>query len=150
MGVTPLTPTQLWTNHRIEVEIPIVGNVVKVLKEYDVENQSLKDLFADPEWRGEAPLWFYILKEAEIVGQGPHAGPCRRADRGRGPRRPVAEGPQLVSVPEFGLEAGAARRAGSRASSPWPICSSTRGSGPNNEELDACERARCSTCKSRS
>ena len=52
MGVTPLTPTQLWTNHRIEVEIPIVDNVVKVLKEYDVENQSLKDVFADPEWRG--------------------------------------------------------------------------------------------------
>jgi hypothetical protein len=75
MGVTPLTPTQLWTNHRIEVEIPIVGNVVKVLKEYDVANQSLKDLFADPEWRGEAPLWFYILKEAEIVGRGREMGP---------------------------------------------------------------------------
>jgi hypothetical protein len=75
MGVTPLTPTQLWTNHRIEVEIPIVGNVVKVLKEYDVENQDLKDLFADPEWRGEAPLWFYILKEAEIVGKGREMGP---------------------------------------------------------------------------
>ncbi len=36
MGVTPLTPTQLWTNHRIEVEIPIVGNVVKVLNEYNL------------------------------------------------------------------------------------------------------------------
>jgi hypothetical protein len=75
MGVTPLTPTQLWTNHRIEVEIPIVGNVVKVLKEYDVENQGLKDVFADPEWGGEAPLWFYILKEAEIVGKGREMGP---------------------------------------------------------------------------
>lgn len=75
MGVTPLTPTQLWTNHRIEVEIPIVGNVVKVLREYDVENSSLKDLFADPEWRGEAPLWFYVLKEAEIVGKGREMGP---------------------------------------------------------------------------
>src|SRR5829696_6790865 len=75
IGVTPLTPTQLWTNHRIEVEIPIVGNVVKVLKEYDVENQSLKDVFADPEWGGEAPLWFYILKEAEIVGKGREMGP---------------------------------------------------------------------------
>ena len=80
MGVTPLTPTQLWTNHRIEVEIPIPtsgtgANVVKILREYDVENQSLKDLFADPEWRGEAPLWFYILKEAEIVGKGREMGP---------------------------------------------------------------------------
>ena len=43
MGVTPLTPTQLWTNHRIKVEIPIVGNVVKVLQEYNEPNQSLKD-----------------------------------------------------------------------------------------------------------
>ncbi len=31
----------------------------------DVENQSLKTLFEDPVWPGEAPLWFYILKEAE-------------------------------------------------------------------------------------
>jgi hypothetical protein len=75
MGVTPLTPTQLWTNHRIEVRVPIVGNVVEVLKEYDVENQDLKTLFADPEWNGEAPLWFYILKEAEIVGKGREMGP---------------------------------------------------------------------------
>jgi hypothetical protein len=75
MGVTPLTTTQLWTNHRIKVEIPIVGNVVKVLQEYDEPNQSLKDLFADPEWDGEAPLWFYILKEAEIVGKGREMGP---------------------------------------------------------------------------
>src|SRR5829696_5416369 len=75
MGVTPLTATQLWTNHRIEVKIPIVGNVVQVLNEYDVENQDLKTLFADPEWRGEAPLWFYILKEAEIVGKGRTLGP---------------------------------------------------------------------------
>jgi hypothetical protein len=75
MGVTPLTPTQLWTNHRIKVQIPIVGNVVKVLQEYDEQNQSLKDLFADPGWNGEAPLWFYILKEAEIVGNGREMGP---------------------------------------------------------------------------
>ena len=47
-----------WMNHRIEVRIPIVGNVVQVLNEYDVENQDSKTLFADPEWRGEAPLCF--------------------------------------------------------------------------------------------
>ena len=43
---------------------------MKVLREFDVENQDLKKLFADPGWNGEAPLWFYILKEAEIVGKG--------------------------------------------------------------------------------
>jgi hypothetical protein len=41
---------------------------VKILREFDVENQDLKTLFADPGWNGEAPLWFYILKEAELVG----------------------------------------------------------------------------------
>ena len=75
MGVTPLTAIQLSTNHRIKVEVPIVGNVVKILQEYDEPNQNLKDLFADPGWNGEAPLWFYILKEAEIIGKGREMGP---------------------------------------------------------------------------
>ena len=80
MGVTPLTNAQLWQDHRIEVEIPIPtsgtgANVVKILREFDVENQDLKQLFADPGWNGEAPLWFYILKEAEIVGRGRELGP---------------------------------------------------------------------------
>ena len=37
--------------------------------------RASSDLFADPEWNGEAPLWFYILKEAEIVGKGRELGP---------------------------------------------------------------------------
>ncbi len=40
-----------------------------------MDNQDLKALFADPGWNGEAPLWFYILKEAEIVGKGRTLGP---------------------------------------------------------------------------
>jgi hypothetical protein len=86
MGVAPLTNEQLWQNHRIEVKIPIptsepvppntaLPNVVEILREFDVENQDLKQLFADPGWNGEAPLWFYILKEAEIVGKGRTLGP---------------------------------------------------------------------------
>jgi hypothetical protein len=80
MGVTPLTNAQLWKNHRIEVKIPIptsgIGaNVVEIIREFDVDNQDLKALFADPGWNGEAPLWFYILKEAEIVGKGRTLGP---------------------------------------------------------------------------
>ena len=35
-----------------------------------MDNQDLKTLFADPGWNGEAPLWFYILKEAELIGDG--------------------------------------------------------------------------------
>ena len=80
MGVTPLTNDQLWQNHRIEVRIPIahrrpIKNVVEILREFDVENQSLKQVFDNPGWNGEAPLWFYILKEAEIVGKGRVMGP---------------------------------------------------------------------------
>ncbi len=80
MGVTPLTNEQLWQNHRIEVKIPIATegqfkNVVEILREFDVENQSLKQVLDNPGWNGEAPLWFYILKEAEIVGQGRVMGP---------------------------------------------------------------------------
>jgi hypothetical protein len=80
MGVTPLTNAQLWQDHRIEVKTPIAtsgsgANVVEVLREFDVENQDLKQLFADPGWNGEAPLWYYILKEAEIVGRGRTLGP---------------------------------------------------------------------------
>jgi Animal haem peroxidase/TAT (twin-arginine translocation) pathway signal sequence len=76
MGVTPLTSSQLWTDRSIKVRIPIASsNVVEPLSVEEVENQSLKTLFADPGWRDEAPLWFYILKEAEIVGKGQELGP---------------------------------------------------------------------------
>jgi hypothetical protein len=73
--VTPLTNAQLSKNHRIQVTIPIVGNVVNVEAEFDVENESLKQTLANPELGGEAPLWFYILKEAELVGRGRELGP---------------------------------------------------------------------------
>jgi hypothetical protein len=29
----------------------------------------------EPEWQGEAPLWFYVLKEAELLAQGQRLGP---------------------------------------------------------------------------
>ena len=65
-----LTDEELYTSHRIEVRVSIVGNVVEALCEVDVENQDLKTLFEDPGWDGEAPPWFYIIEEAEIVGRG--------------------------------------------------------------------------------
>jgi hypothetical protein len=70
MGVTPLTATQLRTDRSIKVKIPIASsNVVELVPPAEeVENQSLKSLFSDEEWPGETPLWFYILKEAEHVG----------------------------------------------------------------------------------
>ena len=80
MGVTPLTNAQLSQDHRIEVKIPIPtsgpgANEVVVVSEVDVENPNLKATLDKPEFAGEAPLWFYILKEAEIVGKGRELGP---------------------------------------------------------------------------
>jgi hypothetical protein len=69
MGVTPLTPTQLYTDRSIKVTIPIASsNIVETKGVEEVVNQDLKNLFEDPLWPGETPLWFYILKEAEHVG----------------------------------------------------------------------------------
>jgi hypothetical protein len=81
LGVTPLTNEQLSWNHRMYVRIPIVNNTVEVLKppdapiESDVENPVLKELLTRSGWGDEAPLWFYILKEAEIIGKGRELGP---------------------------------------------------------------------------
>ena len=68
MGVTPLTNAQLARNYRIKVTVPIQNNTVNVISEGPVANDSLASELADPGWNGEAPLWFYILKEAELVG----------------------------------------------------------------------------------
>ena len=80
MGVTPLTNAQLSQNYRINVTIPIPtsgpgANVVNVISEGLVQNDSLKAELALPEWKGEAPLWFYILKEAAILRQSRELGP---------------------------------------------------------------------------
>jgi hypothetical protein len=88
MGVTPLTNTQLSQNYRIKVRIPIQSSTVEVdgpptypngPGEFVEVNQDLKNLLDNPDvypgWKGEAPLWFYILKEAEIVRQGRELGP---------------------------------------------------------------------------
>ena len=82
MGVTPLTNAQLSQNHRIRVHVPIVGNKVQLEAppeggpaEYNEPNTQLAGLFSNSGWGGEAPLWFYILKEAEIVGKGRTLGP---------------------------------------------------------------------------
>jgi hypothetical protein len=80
--VTPLTNAQLAYNHRIRVTIPIPtsgtgANVVNVEDEFDVEDANLKATLDKPEFAGEAPLWFYILKEAELVGDGTDEGKAR-------------------------------------------------------------------------
>jgi hypothetical protein len=73
--VTPLTNAQLSWNHRIEIKWPIVDNKVAPNRRFKELDPDLQSVLADGEWRSEAPLWFYILKEAEIVGQGERLGP---------------------------------------------------------------------------
>jgi hypothetical protein len=78
MGLTPLTNAELSQNHRIFVKVPISGNKVQVVTppgEFNEPNTDLAEVFDDSGWGGEAPLWFYILKEAELVGQGRTLGP---------------------------------------------------------------------------
>jgi Animal haem peroxidase len=84
MGVKPLTNADLSQNHRIHVHIPISGNKVVVETppeggpaEYNEPNPNLVEIFSDSGWGGEAPLWFYILKEAELVGDGTATGKSR-------------------------------------------------------------------------
>jgi Animal haem peroxidase len=75
MGVAPLTKAQLSSNRRIEIAWPITNNTV-VAEEVTVEeNPKLKEVFDHENWPGETPLWFYILKEAEILGRGETLGP---------------------------------------------------------------------------
>jgi hypothetical protein len=46
----------------------------KALDETPLTNQQL-GVFDDPRWQGQAPLWYYLLKESELVAQGEHLGP---------------------------------------------------------------------------
>ena len=48
---------------------------MNVISEGLVQNDSLKAELAVPEWKGEAPLWFYILKEAAVLRQSRELGP---------------------------------------------------------------------------
>ncbi len=42
------------------------------------------------------PLWYYVLKEAEVIADGLHLGPVGRPHRRRGVRRPAAVRPGFV------------------------------------------------------
>ena len=133
MGVTPLTNGQLSQNYRIEVRVPHRDNKVRSPprdgpREFHEENPDLKasQRVSGMEGRGSAVVLH--PEGGRNRRQGPDAGPGRRSDCGRGSRRPVAEGPQLVPVPESRLEASPPI-APAAGSSPWPTFSSTLASG---------------------
>ena len=84
------------------VGLPSGQQVARAMRAPVLSNATL-GLSNDPGWKGEAPLWFYILKEAELPPyNGKRLG--RWPDRRRGPRRAPAAGPQLIPLPRPGLE----------------------------------------------
>jgi hypothetical protein len=77
MGVAPLTNDELAQNRQLVVKIPVDPSGT-VLDNTVVDNDQLvpdADLATRLKAMGEAPLWFYILKEAEILGKGRELGP---------------------------------------------------------------------------
>ena len=58
-------------------------------------------------WRDETPLWFYILREADVAGDGDRLGTGGRPDRRRRSRRHPRRRPGVVSRGRPGLAADA-------------------------------------------
>ena len=106
MGVTPLTNAQLWTEPPHQGEHPDCRQQVGARRsEGGLERVRRGRTRAS---RRSSPIRSGAARRrcGSTSSRRPRssaraaAGPCRRADRGRGSRRPVAEGPQLVSVLE--------------------------------------------------
>ena len=53
---------------------------------------------AERGWTGETPLWFYILKEAEVLHAGEQLGPVGGRDRRRGPGRHHRRRPGVIPL----------------------------------------------------
>jgi hypothetical protein len=57
-----------------QVGLPSGQQVAKAMRAQVLSNATL-GLSNDPRWGGEAPLWFYILREAELLHDGEQLGP---------------------------------------------------------------------------
>jgi hypothetical protein len=56
-----------------QVGLPSGQQVAKAMRQTPLSNATL-GLSSDPGWGGEAPLWYYILKEAELTQGGEQLG----------------------------------------------------------------------------
>ena len=56
-----------------KVGLPSGQQVAKTMRVTTLSNSQLG--LTDPGWKNEAPLWFYVLKEAEILHKGEQLGP---------------------------------------------------------------------------
>ena len=96
------------------VGLPSGQQVARAMRVNVLSNAAL-GLSNDPGWGGEAPLWFYILKEAELPPLQRRAARARgRQDHDRGPGGAPAAGPELLPVPRRRVEARPAYRTGGR------------------------------------
>ena len=118
MGVTPLTqrPAVAEPPHRDAMSPSSEQGAGEApqerrFREYNEPNPKLAEALDQAGMGRRGPAVVLHPEGGRARRPRSDAGPCRRADCGRGPRRPVAEGSQLVSVPGADLEASAARGA---------------------------------------
>lgn len=71
MGYEPIPNEKLANKHTVELRL----DTLEVTAEYDQYDEEIGPVITDPGFRGRAPLWFYILKEAEHVGRTRQLGP---------------------------------------------------------------------------
>ena len=75
IGAPVLTNERLANQYVLRAQVQADGSV-KVLSEPGEEYDStLGPLISDVAWGGEAPLWFYLLREAELLGKKRELGP---------------------------------------------------------------------------
>jgi hypothetical protein len=62
MGITPLTNEQFARRYRLKLN----KDTFAFIEEYEEADAEIGPVITHAVWNGEAPLWFYILKEAEL------------------------------------------------------------------------------------
>ena len=127
MGQPPGEPTSLATRNLLRsltMKVPSGQRVAKAMQLPVLAPADLADL-GDLHLATRTPLWFYILREADVVRRrrAPRSG--RRADRRRGARRARRGRPPVLPQPGSRLDADLRQR---RRRSPRRTCCGRRAS----------------------
>jgi hypothetical protein len=99
-------PTSLATRNllrNLTMEVPSGQRVARAMQLPELAPADLQDL--EPlHLERRTPLWFYVLREAEVTAAGEHLGPVGGTDRGRGDRRAHPRRPPVLPAPGPGLD----------------------------------------------